>query len=336
MKSLLRILLCAVVLLAPARAVIFFSTSDPLFNTTAPTGAYAGSGWDLQGSWQTDFLGTPIAPQYFITAKHLAGSIGQPFVFQSNPYTTDAFFDDPSSDLRIWHVTAPFPSFAPLFPGSGEVGKTAAVFGRGTQRGADLLFNSTLAGWQWGAADHVKRWGTNNISGLDSTVPGANDLLVAKFDPASGNPNEMHISVGDSGGGVFIQDTDNVWKLAGINYSVDQNYTDAAGNGAFTAALFEQNGFFTDGPAPGTYVPATGPGHFYATRISARQSFIDGVITPEPATSAFLLSALAFLGARRRRPVPNRAERDSPPQVARRGGAAAPGKRTEPPAAAHG
>ena len=51
MKSLLRILLCAVVLLAPARAVIFFSTSDPLFNTTAPTGGLAGSGWQWTGFW---------------------------------------------------------------------------------------------------------------------------------------------------------------------------------------------------------------------------------------------------------------------------------------------
>src|SRR5438445_814414 len=55
--------------LSSASAVIFVSTGDPAFNTTAPTGEYAGSGWDLQGTWLTDFLGTPIAPQYFITAK---------------------------------------------------------------------------------------------------------------------------------------------------------------------------------------------------------------------------------------------------------------------------
>ena len=60
--------------LTPARAVIFESTGNPLFNTTAPTGDLAGSGWDLQGSWLGDFLGTPIAPQFFITAKHLGGT----------------------------------------------------------------------------------------------------------------------------------------------------------------------------------------------------------------------------------------------------------------------
>jgi hypothetical protein len=75
----------------------------------------------------------------------------------------------------------PFPTFAPLF-GSGEVGKTAAIFGRGTQRGEEVLSNTTLAGWQWGAADHVLRWGTNEISGIGSNSPGVNDLLKAKFD----------------------------------------------------------------------------------------------------------------------------------------------------------
>ena len=288
--------------LSSASAVIFVSTGDPAFNTVAPTGDYAGSGWDLQRTWQTDFLGTPIASQFFITAKHLNGAVGQPFTFQSTTYTTDAFFDDPSSDLRIWHVTTPFPTFAPLFLGSGEIGKTAAIFGRGTQRGADVLFNTTLAGWQWGTADHVLRWGTNEISGFDSNSPGANDLLVAKFDLASGNPNEAHLSVGDSGGGIFIKDTDNVWKLAGINYSVDGPYaTNAQGTGAFNATMFDSTGFFVE-QTPGTFVAAMGPGQFYATRISARQSFITGVTgTPEPTAGAFLAAALTFIGTRRRR-----------------------------------
>lgn len=288
--------------LSSASAVTFVSTGDPTFNTTAPTGEYAGSGWDLQGTWLTDFLGTPIAPQYFITAKHLNGAIGQPFTFQSTTYTTDAFFDDPSSDLRIWHVTTAFPTFAPLFLGSGEVGKTAAIFGRGTQRGADVLFNSTLAGWQWGTADHVLRWGTNEISGFDSNSPGANDLLTAKFDLASGNPNEAHLSVGDSGGGVFIKDTDNVWKLAGINYSVDGPYSASVlGTAPFNATMFDQGGFFSE-HSPGVFVPATGPGQLYATRISARQNFIAGVTgTPEPTTGVLFATALAFIGARRRR-----------------------------------
>lgn len=302
-RTLLAVAALLAALVAPVRAVIFVSTGDSLFNTTAPTGGLAGSGWDLQGSWLGDFLGTPIAPQYFITAKHLLGNAGQPFVFQSTPYTTDAFFDDPGSDLRVWHVTAPFPSYAPLYVASDEVGKGMAIFGRGTQRGPDVLFNATLAGWRWGASDHVMRWGTNVVTGIDSSGASANNLLAAKFQSGTGDPNEAHLSLGDSGGGVFIKDTDNVWKLAGINYSVDgPYYTDALGTGQFNAAIFNQTGFFVDGATPGTHVPATGPGQLYATRISARLDFIGGVTgTPEPTTGALALSALAGLGARRRR-----------------------------------
>ena len=299
----LRTLLAITTLLAarPAHAVIFSSTGDPLFNTTAPTGAYAGSGWDLQGAWLGDFLGTPIAPQYFVTAKHLVGTVGQPFVFQSVSYTTDAFFDDPNSDLRIWHVTAPFPNYAPMYVGSDEVGKALAIFGRGTQRGADVTLAAATVGWQWGAADHVLRWGTNAVSSIASSGPGTNDLLAAKFELGTGNPNEAHLTLGDSGGGVFIKDTDNIWKLAGINYAVDGPYsTSPLGTAAFNAALFDQTGFFAEGATPGVFVPATGPGQLYATRISARQSFIASVVTPEPTTGALALGALALLGARRR------------------------------------
>src|SRR6185436_10644721 len=53
-----------------AKAVIFWSTSDPSYNTTAPTGALAGSGWQYEGKWGS-FLGTVIAPQYFVTAEHV-------------------------------------------------------------------------------------------------------------------------------------------------------------------------------------------------------------------------------------------------------------------------
>ena len=54
----------------PARAVILFGTGDPTVNTTAPTGALADSGWQFEGDW-IGFLGTAIAPQFFVSAKHI-------------------------------------------------------------------------------------------------------------------------------------------------------------------------------------------------------------------------------------------------------------------------
>ena len=78
---------------APVRAVILFATGDPSANTSAPTGAYANSGWQYEGQFGS-FLGTVIGSNYFITTKHIGGSVGQIFVFNNVGYTTTAVFPD--------------------------------------------------------------------------------------------------------------------------------------------------------------------------------------------------------------------------------------------------
>src|SRR5215207_3629175 len=97
-----------------ARGVTFGSTDDPTFNTTAPDGAYADSGWQFQGTLN-GFLATPIAPQYFISAAHIGGAVGSTLQFQEALYLTDAAYAIPGTDLRIWHVTTEFPTYAPLY-----------------------------------------------------------------------------------------------------------------------------------------------------------------------------------------------------------------------------
>src|SRR2546426_401876 len=82
----------------PAKGVIFYSSGDPNYNTTAPSGSLTNSGWQYEGFWG-GFLGTPIAPKYFITAEHVGGQVGNPFVFRGVAYPTTAVHDDPDSDL---------------------------------------------------------------------------------------------------------------------------------------------------------------------------------------------------------------------------------------------
>ncbi|MEO8352778.1 MAG: PEP-CTERM sorting domain-containing protein [Chthoniobacteraceae bacterium] len=288
-----------------ANAVLFFATGDPEFNTTAPSGLFAGSGWDLQGSFLGNFLGTPIAPRHFITARHLGGSIGTPFEFQGVNYVTDAFVDDAESDLRVWHVTSPFPDFAPLYTASNEVEKELVVFGRGGLRGAEVHVGGAIAGWNADASAAVTRWGTNTVARVGSSFGGTNNTLVANFSSNGLHPNEADLSVGDSGGAIFIQDPDDdVWKLAGINSAVSgPYYTDLLGGGGFDAALFNQNGLFVRGPAVlgnETFLPANGPGEFFATRVSARTEFIETALTvPEPGTGALLSAGAVWLGSMR-------------------------------------
>src|SRR5262245_11816861 len=108
MKCKLWILLGISAAITPAQALMFYSTGDTNYNTTAPTGTLTNSGWQFQGEWGA-YLGTPIAPSYFVSAQHIQGQVGQSIRFRGVDYTTTAVFDDPNSDLRIWRICGQFP-----------------------------------------------------------------------------------------------------------------------------------------------------------------------------------------------------------------------------------
>src|SRR5437764_7427413 len=162
-------LLAMIVSTGSIRAVILYgtdTTANPTANTTAPTGALADSGWQYEGQFGS-FLGTVIGTNYFVTAKHIGGSVGQTFAFNNLVYTTTAVFPDPSSDLQVWQVSGTFPIHAPLYANApvSEANSSLVVFGRGTDRGNSVFVgnDSHLGGWLWGASDEVQRWGTNVV-----------------------------------------------------------------------------------------------------------------------------------------------------------------------------
>ena len=221
--------------LASSDAIILLRTADPDANTTAPNDP-AASGWNYEGLFG-GFLGTPIAPHFFLSAAHI-GAAGNPFVYNGAPYTLVTNFNDPYSDLNIWQVAETFPTFAPLYTKQDEKGLRLVAIGRGTQRGDGIFLNGDLRGWGWGTGDGRERWGENLVSDIVNFSSGPDDAIYATFDQ-NGLPDECHFPSGDSGGAVFIQDA-GTWKLAGINYAVDGHfYTDSSGAGQFDAALFE-------------------------------------------------------------------------------------------------
>ena len=83
-------------------AVIFLDTADPQHHTSTPGD---NSGWQYEGRFSS-YLGVPIAPYFFITAKHFGGVVGSVFDFHGDSYTTIGFQDIPATDLRIWQVAA--------------------------------------------------------------------------------------------------------------------------------------------------------------------------------------------------------------------------------------
>jgi len=288
------LLVATLLLLRPSvsPAVIFHSTDDPSFNTTAPTGELAGSGWDLQGRWGA-FLGTPIAPNLFVTAKHILVAAGTPFNFRGTNYPVINSFADPQSDLKVHEVCGIFPAHAGLYSGATEVGQPMVVFGRGTRRGVevwgDRVGGTELKGWQWGSGDGVVRWGTNLVSSVSGVIEGLGQLLVANFD-AGGGAAECHLSSGDSGGAIFLRDGA-AWKLAGVNYAVDGPFNTTNSGAGFNAAIFDTGGLYQRNPATSAWdynVPSPivdSPSALYATRVSANLAWINSILSQHAKSS---------------------------------------------------
>lgn len=284
---------------APGRAIVFDSTTNLLYNTTAPTGSLANSGWQFEGYW-AGCLATPIASNFFITVQHVGGSVGGTFTLNGTGYTTTAVYKDPSSDLAIWQVNTSFSSWASLYTATNEVGSSLVVFGAGNGTGPAVTADGQLKGWQWGGFNS-ERWGENIVSG--KTNYNGTTLLYADFDHGAG-PNEATIATGDSGGGLFIKQG-SAWVLAGVNYSADGPFNTTNSGAGFNAAIFDAGGLYTQNGTNWDYVtPQTNyiPSSLYAIDISARQGWIDSIVLPEPSTTALTgIGFVVFLIAARRR-----------------------------------
>lgn len=276
-----RLLLVAILahcLHSTALAVLLLGSGDPAANTTAPGGDLADSGWQYQGRFG-DFQGTAIAPHFFITARHI-GKAGSVFTFRGVDYDVVERIDDPWSDLTVWRVSGTFPAFAQLYPREDEAGQRLVVLGRGSERGSDVLKEGALRGWSWGAHTHRERWGENVVSRIAYGGTEKYFLYVA-FD-VTGGPNEAHLSAGDSGGAVFLNDS-GTWKLAGINYAVEGPFYAAPSPASkFDGALVDVSGFYLSNDGGRSFYPYSSasprPSGFYASRISNRRQWILSVV----------------------------------------------------------
>jgi hypothetical protein len=186
------------------------------------------------------------------------------------------FIDDlsPGSDLRLWHVSERLPRYAPTYTGSNEAGATIAVFGRGTQRGTNLVTDGLTNGWLWGSADGITRWGSNRVEGI-AFSRGA-PYLYATFDHGAG-PDECHLSTGDSGGAAFVL-ADGAWQLAGIHYAVDGPFNTTNSGGGFNAALVDAYGLYAKEDAGWTLITNHVASGFYSSRVSAHYAWLTNII----------------------------------------------------------
>lgn len=275
--------------------MIFYATPDPAHNTTPPTGEFSDSGWQWQGNW-IGFTGTAVGSHWFLTARHLGGAVGDAFLLDGETYRTTASFDDPLTDLRLWRVCRPLPTFAPLYADANEEGNVCTLFGRGLARGAEVTVTNAgqveLRGWEWGSGGGALRWGLNLVTGYADYDTQREALLRATFD-ADGGEEEAMLATGDSGGGVFIRRNER-WELAGVALAVDGPFSHVAEGPGFDAALFDRRGLYERDHTNWTLVPSgpqARPAALYATRISVRRDWIESVMTANPEPPPQLVSA---------------------------------------------
>ena len=281
------------------QAVIFASSGDPTKNTTAPTGALAGSGWQYLGDFDGS-IGTPISPTQFIDAKHIGGHVGDSFTYNGVTYTTTSVATTANSDLAIWTVNGVLPNYAPIYTGSSEGLFPMVFFGAGDGRGAEFRLPGAtdadnLRGWLWDSSSAgVTRWGTNAFAGVVTPSAAIGQTLYSFFD-RSGGGDMATVANGDSGGPSFIN-VNGTWELAGITYAVEGPFrTNSTSTVDTFAAAFDTGGLYFAG-SPNNTLLATDtstdvPSFWLASRVSANAQWITSVV-PEPGTWA----AIVFVG----------------------------------------
>jgi hypothetical protein len=275
------VLLAGIIVAWPVcHAVLFKSTGNPTYNTTAPTGSLTNSGWQYEGFWN-GYLATPIAPTFFLAAKHIGGSINSLFVFNGLNYHTVAVSSNSNNDLLIWQVAETFPQYAPLYTNTNEVGKHCVVFGTGKQRSNAVVVAGVTNGWQWGIDDRVERWGENDVSTNQDLGAGVGQTLECTFNRAGGS-NECQLTEFDSSGAMFIQDG-TTWKLAGIHYGISTYLisTNGVNGSGFNAAMLDYGGVYLGGDGNWSLVTnqvSDIPSSFASSRVSANIAWINSVI----------------------------------------------------------
>lgn len=277
------------------RGIVVIGSGDPSYNTSAPTGNLANSGWQWEGGWG-DVTATAIGPHHIISASHVGGGAGATFNYRGKRYLVTSSYLAPEADLRVSTIAGTLPDYAPLYTDRNETGRGLVLIGAGGPRGTAVSLTvgagKKLKGWLWNGRDGQFRWGTNTVVAIAGTgdpttrAPLPADQIACTFDASAGN-DEATLTVGDSGGGAFLLDGGK-WKLAGILRAVESTFRYSATDSDFSAAIFDKGGLYEYDGSSYKLVPALAvnrPTVFYAVRISGNASWISevmaGTATPE-------------------------------------------------------
>ena len=264
-----------------AEAVVLYGndTGGTTDNTVAPTN---GAPWNYVARIdENNASGVYLGNGYVLTANHVTGPLASASI-NGSVYAIDQSYvplQIGGADIKLLRIIGD-PGLAPLaLMGSkdDDTGKGATFIGWGVGKGSEIRNQ----GWNWGDdSTQLQRWGENTTNSSYVTSDGFS-MLATAFNRSGGfGEDEFSLSLGDSGGGLFIK-YGNTWKLAGIAAGVE-----ISGQALYDkdpVALFDQ-------PGISVYTPV--------------KLYRDAIISaiPEPSTGCLgLAGAAALLGRMRLR-----------------------------------
>jgi len=264
-----------------AHALIVFDSATSLdnsYNTTAPAN---GAPWQyVAETGPDDASAVYLGNSWCITAAHVTLSNTTPVLLDGT-----TFFPDPATpyqgigntDLKLFKILGDpgLPSLALTQPTDNDLDQPVVRIACGQGKGSLLTgTDGGEVGFTWNGGAYTKRWGIAETLGQSYTFPGdGNTYIVTPFDSSLG-PNASAASMGDSGGGVFIE-LNGGWKLAGITDGVD-----VLGSSSYNPSNYS-----------------------FDVEISQYSSQISAIAAPAPEPDAAALVALGSVAAllRRRR-----------------------------------
>lgn len=223
-----------------------------------------------------------VGPRWFLTAKHIGGAPGGSVWMRGEWYTIVDVRPNPTYDLQLLQVDRDLPGFHRL-AGDVGAGDPCLLAGFGVTGGAPLPNDG---GYDWNGP-RQETWGAN-------VVEGAGSLLMVRFDPpssAAAVPREAIFAVNDSGGGLFVWESDGSLRLAGIAVSVT-NF----GSAPYYAAAYA----LSVDLAKGWMLPIVNPSEPVSSGVVAPRAGVGAGGLPPWAGGAALVCTLATFRRRRR------------------------------------
>lgn len=259
------VLVGACALASPAGAVI---TGNPM---ARPVNSYVGK-WNGSSA-------VAIGPNWIVTARHNGGNTNTKFRYDGVNYNTDAIFSHATADITVVRLQSTLPGWHSIT--TATAGQTVVLGGMGRVAGDTLR-----DGYYW-AGPNTETWGQNRVEWA------VGDFIAVDWDLSGGSAgviagavqHEAGFAMNDSGGGVFVRQSDGSLSVAGIAVGVSELNVTRNGSWSYALNLNPYINWMHNVVGIDWVAPVSAPGQ----------------AIPAPGAAAMLLASGLLLGARRRR-----------------------------------